>query len=281
MTIYGDKAVSGARRYYENIANNAPVFRESANTAAARSAADGAQTAYRDTVNRGYQSAYGTTIANMTRQYAGNRFNYSAENDSNYQALADNYRNAAELNNENAQGSYAANTGGYGNSYAQAAGQRAYNQTMDELHGKATQLRETARQEYNQNQDNLMDQISMLRGFDDTQYQRYRDSVQNKFDFMSYYASKYATAQGVDMSNFQNELTRWSANLNAAQGEYANIRQLAEQQRQHNTLSADTKAQLGAQKTQNGRELRYKYDALNSEDRRNAAYYSYLGSKLK
>ena len=176
--------------------------------------------------------------------------------------MKDSYRREAEKQQENVAGSYAANTGGYSNSYAQAAGQRVYNQKMDELAEKIPALRETALNNWSANQERTMNQIAMLQGLDDSQYQRYRDRVSDKYNFMEYYQNKYSTERGLDMSAFSNELSLWQSRMNAAANNLSSVRQLAESQYEHNTVSADTQA------------------SIDSSRRQTDAYYNYLNSRI-
>ena len=180
-----------------------------------------------------------------------------------YQAQKDYYTREAGKAQENVQGSLSANTGGYSNSYAQSAGQRAYGQYMDELASKIPALRESARQDWNTQQEQTLSQISMLKGFDDSAYARFRDKVSDNYDFMTYYENKYGTQRGLDMSAFQQELANWQTRMSAAQNNLSSIRQLAESQYEHNTVGADTQASLNQSRAQTD------------------AYYNYLYSRIK
>ena len=134
---------------------------------------------------------------------------------------------------------------------------------MDELQEKIPTLKQSAYESWSQEQENTLNKIGVMQGLDDTQYQRYRDNVQDNYDFMTYYENKYSTSKGLDMSEFQNELAKWQSQMSAASSNLANIRSLAEQQYEHNTLSADTQA------------------SINSSQAQNQAYYDYLYSKIK
>lgn len=262
--VYGVNEVNNAARNYENIADNAPVYADSTATAQARTNLNSAESAYKSTVNGGYKSKYESTVNELVNKYnSENNFGWSADSSEEYQGMKDSYRREAEKQQENVAGSYAANTGGYSNSYAQAAGQRVYNQKTDELAEKIPALRETALNNWSANQERTMNQIGMMQGLDDNQYKRYRDSVADKFSFMQYYQQKYATEKGLDMSAFSNELAMWQSRMNAAASNLSSVRTLAESQYEHNTLSAGTKAQL------------------DSSRRQTDAYYNYLNNRVK
>ena len=262
-SVYGPKQVEDATKYYNNVANSAPTYADSAATKTAQSQANAAAKKYSSAINGGYQSAYGTAINTLANKYQNNTFNWSADTSEEYQQDKEKYQREGAKQQENVQGSYAANTGGYANSYAQAAGQKVYGQYMEDLAQRIPALRQTALASFNQEQENTLNQISMLQGFDNAQYARYRDTIQDYYDFMTYYENKYNTSKGLDMSAFQNELSKWNSRMSAASSNLSSVRQLAEQQYEHNTLSADTQA------------------SINSSRQQSDAYYKYLYSQLK
>jgi len=261
--IYDANSVNDATRAYNNVANNAPTFAESTPTKQARAQADNYANSYKNRIDSGYKSSYSDTLSDLADKYMNNEFKFNANDSSEYQQYNDKYKREGKVQQENVQGSYSANTGGYTNSYAQAAGQKEYNNFMDELQNKIPSLKNSAYQNWSSQQEDTLNKISTLQGFDNAQYQRYRDKVQDDYDFMTYYENKYSTSKGLDMSNFQNELAKWQAQMSAAASNLSNIRNLAEQQYEHNNVSADTQA------------------SIDSSKRQNDAYYNYLNSKLQ
>lgn len=261
--IYDANSVNDATRAYNNVANNAPTFAESTPTKQARAQADNYANSYKNRIDSGYKSSYSDTLSDLADKYMNNEFKFNANDSLEYQQYNDKYKREGATQQENVQGSYSANTGGYTNSYAQAAGQKEYNNFMDELQNKIPTLKNNAYQNWSSQQEDTLNKISTLQGFDNAQYQRYRDKVQDDYDFMTYYENKYSTSKGLDMSNFQNELARWQAQMSAATSNLSNIRNLAEQQYEHNNVSADTQA------------------SIDSSKRQNDAYYNYLNSKLQ
>lgn len=261
--IYDANSVNDATRAYNNVANNAPTFAESTPTKQARAQADNYANSYKNRIDGGYKSNYSDTLNSLADKYMNNEFKFNANDSSEYQQYNDKYKREGATQQENVQGAYSANTGGYTNSYAQAAGQKEYNNFMDELQNKIPTLKNNAYQNWSSQQEDTLNKISTLQGFDNAQYQRYRDKVQDDYDFMTYYENKYSTSKGLDMSNFQNELARWQAQMSAATSNLSNIRNLAEQQYEHNNVSADTQA------------------SIDSSKRQNDAYYNYLNSKLQ
>lgn len=260
--IYDSNSVSNAEKKYDSVANSAPAYSDSAATTQARQQADKYAQAYQSGINNGYNSSYTESINKLADKYVNNKFDYDAGSDSTYQSYSDKYKREGAKAQENAQGFYATNTGGYTNSYAQTAGLRTYGEYMDELAEKIPSLRSEKLQSWQQEQENTLNQISMLQGLDDTQYQRFRDNLQDNYDFMNYYENKYSTSKGIDMSEFQNELAKWQTRTNAAASELSSIRQLAESQYEHNNVSADTQASIDSSRKQSNDYYNYLYSLI-------------------
>ena len=261
--VYDTDSVNRAENAHDVINANQPKYYDSTATKTARQQADSYAKSYQDKVNNGYKSDYEGAISNLADKYMNNEFSWNQNESSEYQQYEDKYKREGALAQENVQGAYSANTGGYSNSYAQAAGQKTYASYMDELAEKIPTLKNNAFQSWQAQQEDTLNKISTLQNLDNAQYQKYRDSVADDYDFMSYYENKYATSKGLDMSQFQNELSKWQTRVNAAQSNLNTIRNLAEQQYEHNTVSADTQASINSSKAQND------------------AYYRYLESQLK
>lgn len=116
-------------------------------------------------LNRNY-GGYGANI-NRTNKFADQledaynqinnreKFSYDMNNDAFYQQYASSYANNAKLAMENTVAQASALTGGYANSYAATAGQAMYNQQMEGLNDRATELYQLALQQYNAESDRL------------------------------------------------------------------------------------------------------------------------------
>lgn len=89
------------------------------------------------------------------------KFSYDMNNDAFYNQYAQRYQQNAKLAMEDTVGQISALTGGYSNSYAATAGQAMYNQQMQGLNDKATELYQLALQQYNAEGDRLNNLYSM------------------------------------------------------------------------------------------------------------------------
>ena len=125
--IYDADSVNKATDLYNNVANNTPTFTESSATRNARVQADNYAQSYKNRTQSGYNSKYSDTLGTLADKYMNNEFKFDANDSSDFQQYNDKYKREGAIQQENVQGSYAANTGGYTNSYAQAAGQKEYN----------------------------------------------------------------------------------------------------------------------------------------------------------
>lgn len=122
------------------------------------------------------------------------KFRYDMNSDALYKQYSQQYQQNAKLAMQDTVGQISALTGGYGNSYAETAGQAIYNQAMGGMNEKALQLYQLALNEYNSEGDRLMN------------------------------------IYGITADQYQNEFNRIRAEVADEQWR----RQMAEQQRQYN-----------------------------------------------
>ena len=110
-----------------------------------------------------YGGSYDDQI-NDTYNQITNRpaFNYDVDGDALYQQYKDRYTQNAKMAMQDTMGQAAALTGGYGSSYGQAAGQQAYDRTIQGLTDMIPTLQQSAYQRYQDQGNALKDQYSML-----------------------------------------------------------------------------------------------------------------------
>lgn len=100
-------------------------------------------------------------------------FNYDVNGDALYQQYKDRYMQGGQVAMMDTLGQAATLTGGYGNSYAQMAGQQAYQGYLQGLNDKIPELYQLALDKYDREGDNLYKQYSMLGAQEDKDYDRY------------------------------------------------------------------------------------------------------------
>ena len=120
---------------------------------------------------------------NDTLQKILNReeFSYDLNGDALYQQYKDQYTTQGKLAMMDTMGQAAAMTGGYGSSYAQTAGQQAYQGYLQVLNDKVPELYQLALSKYNADYDALRDQASIMAQMEDQDYGRYRDQVSDYY----------------------------------------------------------------------------------------------------
>ncbi len=119
-------------------------------------------------------------------------FQYDANSDPLYQVYKDRYQMNGQRAMQDTMGQAAALTGGYGNTYAQAAGQQQYQQYMEGLNDIVPELQQQAYAQWQGEGDRLSGNYQLLQNADDTQYGRWTDrynrwnnevqSAQNAYD---------------------------------------------------------------------------------------------------
>ena len=141
-----------------------------------------AQAAVQEQKNRKpgeYVSSYEAPLKElMDRILNREDFHYDLDGDALYRR----YRNQAVQNGKlamaDAAGQAAALTGGYGNSYAQSAGQQAYARQMENLSDRIPELYQLALEQYRQQTQGLYDRYELLAGAENRDYSRYRDALE-------------------------------------------------------------------------------------------------------
>lgn len=137
------------------------------------------------------------------------KFSYTSEdmvNDDLYKMYRDQYMRQGNLAMRDTMGNAAALTGGYGNTYASAAGQQAYDNYVAQLNNKAQDFYDRAYQRYADEGQNLYNQMNVVTGLDNTDYQRYRDGVNDYYNDLNYYNGRYNQEYGYDYGEYQDRV---------------------------------------------------------------------------
>ena len=126
--------------------------------------------------------AYQSQWQSMMDDYMGklmNRdpFSYNLNEDALYQQYKDQYVLQGQQAMMDTMGQASAMTGGYGNSYAQTAGQQTYQGYLQQLNDRVPELYQMALNQYNQEGQNLLNQYGMLADRENQDYGRYRDTL--------------------------------------------------------------------------------------------------------
>lgn len=146
-----------------------------------------------------YKSQYDDKIKGLVDDILNNdKFTYDVNGDALYASYSDAYRRNAKMAAEDAMGRAVTATGGYGNSYAEAAANQAYNNQMQGLSDKIPELYQLAYDRYRDSISDKYDQYSLLSDRENADYSRYRN------DYADYLTDRDYLTNRAD--NYRNDL---------------------------------------------------------------------------
>ena len=109
------------------------------------------------------------------------KFSYDLNGDALYQQYKDQYMLQGQQAMMDTMGQAQAMTGGYGNSYAQTAGQQTYQGYLQQLNDRVPELYQLALNQYNQEGQDLYNQYGLYADRENQDYGRYRDDVSDYY----------------------------------------------------------------------------------------------------
>lgn len=150
-----------------------------------------------------YTSAWQSQL-NDTIQKILNRedFSYDLNGDALYQQYKDQYVNQGKLAMMDTMGQAQSMTGGYGNTYAQNAGQQAYQSYLQQLNDVVPELYQLAYDRYNQEGQDLYSQYGLLSTQEEQDYSRYQDQLSAWQTERDYLAGRYDSERDYDYSRY-------------------------------------------------------------------------------
>ena len=150
-----------------------------------------------------YQSTWQGQLDEIMGQIMNRQpFQYDVNSDALYQQYKDQYMAQGQQAMMDTMGQAAALTGGYGNSYAQTAGQQTYQGYLQQLNDKIPDLYQLALSKYQMEGDALANQYAMLGAREDQDYGRYRDSVSDYYTGLDRLYSQYNTERDYDYGQY-------------------------------------------------------------------------------
>lgn len=161
-----------------------------------------------------YQSAYSGRINQLINQLGRRKFSYDVNNDALYQQYKDSYMKQGKQAMTDAMAQASALTGGYGNSYAAAVGNQAYQNYLDKLNDRIPELYQLALDRYNSEGAELQNMYGILSDRDSADYAKYRDTVADYQTNRNYYDSRYQNLMGQAQSLWGQQ---WDNYLNTSQ----------------------------------------------------------------
>ena len=161
-----------------------------------------------------YQSQYQPQIQNLTDQILNRgQFQYDLNGDALYNQYKDRYVGLGQQAMMDTMGQAAKLTGGYGNSYAQMAGQQAYHGYLQGLNDKVPELYQLALQRYNQEGQDLYNRHGLLSSQEEQAYNRYMNDYNMWNAERDWLTGRYDTERGFDYGGYRDSVAddQWKA----------------------------------------------------------------------
>lgn len=192
-----------------------------------------------------YSGSYASAVDEALRKIQNReKFSYDVNADALYQQYKDSYTRQGKLAMEDTIGKAAALTGGYGNSYAQTAGQQTYQAYLDKLNDRIPELYAAAYDRYRKEGEDLKDEYAMLSARDQQEYARHRDAVDDYYKDISYRRQSYGDAYDRGYGRYSDEQNRLYQLALEAQEQENTDRAFAESKRQYEESKAASAAKL-------------------------------------
>lgn len=189
-----------------------------------------------------YTSQWSNQLSDLYNQIANRpAFSYDLNADMLYQQYRDQYTRGGRQAMRDTMGQASAMTGGYGNSYAQTAGQQAYQSYMQQLNDVIPQLEDRAYGRYRDQGTDLYNLYGLTAGNEDRDYGRYRDQVgdwrsdrdfaygqyqdEREFDY-----GRYQDNRNFDYGQYRDSVGDWRDDRNFSYDLYTNERSWDAQQ---------------------------------------------------
>ena len=160
-----------------------------------------------------YVSPFNDRLNALYEQVMGRGdFNYDFNADALYHQYRDRYAEEGRRAMQDTMANAAALTGGYGNSYAQTAGQQAYNQYMQAANDVIPTLEQRAFERWLAENNGAMEQLQLLRDMDATEYARHMDGRNDYWTTLEYLTGAAGDQYGRDYQQYQDALNMFLAN---------------------------------------------------------------------
>ena len=231
--------------------------------------ADAALRAHLATKPGAYQSQWSGQIGSVLDQYMNREdFSYDVNSDALYQQYKDQYTALGKLAMQDTMGQAAAMTGGYGSSYASAAGNQAYQSYLSQLNEVVPELYGMARDAYNQEGQELLNQYGLLTDQENQDYGRYIDSYNQWESETNRLQGVYNDERTYDYNQYTNErgfaYDQYTGNRNLAYDEHTTKQNLGYNE-YRNAIEDDQWQQ--SFNASNEQWATSRQDAINSENR--------------
>lgn len=155
-----------------------------------------------------YQSQWSEKLNGLLDKITNRKsFRYDANADALYQQYKNQYAQHGKQAMMDTIGQASALTGGYGNSYAQTAGQQTYQGYLQNINEMLPQYYEMALNRYNSEGDALLNQYGLLSDREDSDYSRYTDRVNRYYSDLDRYRNAYDNERSFDYGQYRDQVS--------------------------------------------------------------------------
>ena len=153
-----------------------------------------------------YQSTWQDQLNETISQILNrDKFSYDLNGDALYQQYKDQYVQQGKMAMMDTMGQAQAMTGGYGNSYAQNAGQQAYQAYLQQLNEVVPELYGMALDQYNQEGQDMYNQAALMGQQEDRDYGRYQDAMNAWLTERDYLSGRYDAERDYDYGKYADD----------------------------------------------------------------------------
>lgn len=144
------------------------------------------------------------------------QFSYDLNSDALYQMYRDMYVQQGQTAMMDTMGQVAALSGGYGNSYAQAAGQQAYDQYLSQLNAIVPELAQMARDQYDKEGQEMLAMYDLYMNKENQEYGRYQDDLSNWYTEAARLQSNYDNLYNREYGQYRDSVAdeQWEKQFN-------------------------------------------------------------------
>ena len=271
----------------QNVANaDRDKYKELANTAFTASDAYNQAMAYTNQLLEQLSSgrtSYTDQIKDLMGQIQNREdFSYDMSEDTMFQQMLSSAMTSGQSAMMDTMGQASALTGGYASTYAQSAGNQAYNAYIQDAYNNLPQYYEMALEAYQMEGQEMYDQLSMLSDADAKEYGRMYDAWSSNFanaqqmyqneygqwqDTINNAYNVYNTSQNYADTMYAQEYQKWAdevANamqyMNMQNNDYWATQNFIEEQRQYNASLEEQRRQYNASLAQSNAQFIARYD---------------------
>ena len=192
-------------------------------------------------------------------------FKYNINGDMLYQNAKEQYQQLGKQAMVDTIGQATQLTGGYGNSYAQNAGNQAYQQYLLKLNEQIPDYYRLAMERYNMEGDQLNNQYSLARDRESENYNRYRDTVSDYNNNLQLALNAYGKERDNDYGQYADALSYWQNMAGAENKDYWNQANFDYQKAQDALAQANWERQQAFNEMKYQNDLALQYAKLNSK----------------